>query len=244
VAVVNESFARYFFGNEDPIGRRFGRKKEGKNDTEIVGVVADGKSASLREKPKRFVYVPYTQRDDLGSMTFYLRSGTEAEALAARVPTVVRRVEPALPVTELRTMRAQISESLFAERLVAALSATFGLLATVLAALGLYGVMAYAVSLRTREIGIRMALGAPRGRVLAMVLRDVAILVGIGVALGLPGGYGLGRVLESQLFGLRALDLATFAIATGTLLLTALAAGFIPARRAVRVDPMVALRYE
>jgi predicted permease len=210
VAVVSESFARYFFGHEDPIGRRFGRKRDGKADTEIIGVVRDGKAGSLREETKRFVYVPYTQRNDLGSMTYYLRTGAEADALLGRLPVVVRRVDPGLPVTELRTMRAQISESLFAERLVAALSATFGLLATILAALGLYGVMAYAVSQRTREIGIRMALGAPRASVLGLVLRDVAVLVGTGVALGLPGGYGLGRLLESQLYGLRALDPVTF----------------------------------
>jgi predicted permease len=244
VAVVNETFARYFFGKEDPIGRRFGRKRDAKADTEIIGVVRDGKAGSLREQTKRFVYVPYTQRNDLGSMTFYVRSGAEAEMLLARAPAVVRRVEPTLPVTELRTMRAQIAESLFADRLVAALSATFGLLATVLAALGLYGVMAYAVSQRTREIGIRMALGAQRSNVLGMVLRDVAVLVGAGIVLGLPGGYGLGRVLQSQLYGLQALDPTTFGIATATLLVTALVAGYIPARRAVRVDPMVALRYE
>jgi predicted permease len=244
VAVVNESFARYFFGQEDPIGRRFGRKREGKFDTEIVGVVRDGKAASLREETKRFVYTPYAQRNVLDSMTFYVRSGADADTLMARVPALVRRVDPELPATQMRTMRAQIAQSLFAERMVAALSAAFGLLATILAALGLYGVMAYAVSRRTREIGIRMALGAPRASVLAMVLRDVAVLVGIGVALGLPGGYGLGRVLESQLYGLRALDPLTFAVATVTLVVTALLAGFIPARRAVRVDPMVALRYE
>ena len=160
------------------------------------------------------------------------------------MPGIVRQVDPTLPATQLRSMRAQIAESLFAERLVAALSATFGLLATVLAALGLYGVMAYAVSLRTREIGIRMALGARRTTVLAMVLGDVAVLVGIGVLLGLPGGYGLGRIVQSQLFGLKALDLTTFAVATATLLLTAFVAGYLPARRATRVDPMVALRYE
>jgi len=207
-------------------------------------VVPDGKAASLREKPKRFVYVPYAQRQELDSMTFYVRSGAEADALLGRVTGIVRQVDPTLPATQLRSMRAQIAESLFAERLVAALSATFGLLATVLAALGLYGVMAYAVSLRTREIGIRMALGARRTTVLAMVLGDVAVLVGIGVLLGLPGGYGLGRIVQSQLFGLKALDLTTFAVATATLLLTAFVAGYLPARRATRVDPMVALRYE
>jgi predicted permease len=244
VAVVSESFARYFFGSQDPIGRRFGRRKVGKSDTEIIGVVRDGKAASLREEVKRFAYVPYLQREELSSMTFYVRSAGGDDTLLGRVPGIVRQVDASLPATQLRSMRAQISESLFAERLVAALSATFGLLATVLAALGLYGVMAYAVSQRTREIGIRMALGARRSTVLGMVLRDVALLVGLGVALGLPGGYGLGRVVQSQLFGLRALDPATFAIATGTLLVTAFVAGYLPARRATRVDPMVALRYE
>jgi len=244
VAVVSESFARHYFGSEDPLGRRFGRRRVGKSDTEIVGVVRDGKAGSLREEAKRFVYMPYQQRPVLDAMTFYVRSGLEADTLLARVPAIVQAVDPTLPATELRSMRAQIAQSLFAERLVAGLSAAFGLLATVLAALGLYGVMAYAVSLRTREIGIRMALGANRRTVMAMVLTDVAVLVGLGIALGLPGGYGLGRVIESQLFGLRALDPATFAIATAALLLTALAAGYLPARRATRVDPMVALRYE
>jgi len=139
-------------------------------------------------------------------------------------------------------MRAQVRESLFVERMVATLSAAFGILATLLAALGLYGVMAFAVALRTREIGIRMALGAQRRDVLRMVLRDVALLVAIGVGLGLPGGYGMGRVVETQLFGLSARDPLTFAAATATLLLVALLAGYIPARRAAKVDPMVALR--
>jgi ABC-type antimicrobial peptide transport system permease subunit len=151
-------------------------------------------------------------------------------------------VDPDLPVSELKTMRAQVRESLFVERMVATLSAAFGILATLLAALGLYGVMAFAVALRTREIGIRMALGAQRRDVLRMVLRDVAVLVALGVALGLPGGYGVGRVIETQLFGLSARDPLTFAAATVTLLATALVAGYVPARRAAVVDPMVALR--
>jgi putative ABC transport system permease protein len=141
-------------------------------------------------------------------------------------------------------MRAQIGESLFVERLVAALSAAFGLLATLLAALGLYGVMSYAVSLRTREIGIRVALGADRATVLRMVLKEVAILALIGVGVGLPSGYGLGRLVETQLFGLTARDPLTFALATVTLLATALLAGYVPAARATRVHPMVALRYQ
>jgi ABC-type antimicrobial peptide transport system permease subunit len=128
--------------------------------------------------------------------------------------------------------------------MVASLSAAFGLLATLLAAVGLYGVMSYAVSLRTREIGIRVALGAERRTVLLMVLREVAVLAVIGIAIGLPSGYGLGRLVESQLFGMTARDPLTFAVATATLLVSALLAGYVPAARATRVDPLVALRYE
>jgi len=156
----------------------------------------------------------------------------------------VRRIDPALPVTDLKTMETQIGESLFVERMVAALSAAFGLLATALAAVGLYSVMSYAVALRTREIGLRVALGADGRAVLLMVLREVAVLAALGVAIGLPGGYGLGRLVESQLYGLTARDPLTFGVATLALVTTALVAGLVPAVRAARVDPMTALRYE
>jgi predicted permease len=242
VAVVNESFARVYFGGQ-ALGRRFGYGRGARHqDVEIVGVVRDGKAGSLREEQRRFVYLPHAQREVLGSMTFYARTAGEPDALVGRVHALVRAVDPDLPVSDLKTMRAQVRESLFVERMVAALSAAFGVLATLLAALGLYGVMAFAVALRTREIGIRMALGAQRRDVLRMVLRDVAVLVALGVALGLPGGYGIGRVVETQLFGLNARDPLTFAAATAALLVVALLAGYIPARRAARVDPMVALR--
>jgi ABC-type antimicrobial peptide transport system permease subunit len=160
------------------------------------------------------------------------------------VRRIVASLDANLPVTDMKTLPAQIAESLFVERLVAALSAAFGFLATLLAALGLYGVMSYAVGQRTREIGIRMALGAERRRVLRLVLREVALLAGLGIALGLPAGYGLGRLIESQLYGLAAHDPLTFAVATSALLLSAFLAGYLPAARAARVDPMVALRYE
>jgi len=242
VAVVNESFARRYFGGQ-AIGRRFGYGRPPRHqDVEIVGVVKDGKAVSLREEQRRFVFLSHAQREVLGGMTFYARTAGAPDALIGRVNGLVRGVDADLPVSELKTMRAQVRESLFVERMVAALSAAFGVLATLLAALGLYGVMAFAVALRTREIGIRMALGAQRRDVLRMVLRDVALLVAIGVALGLPGGYGMGRVVETQLFGLSARDPLTFAAATATLLLVALLAGYIPARRAAKVDPMVALR--
>jgi predicted permease len=245
VAVVNEVFARYFFKGESPVGRRFGLGRRADSlDYTIVGVVRDGKAATLREEPKRFAYTPFTQSGDLGGVTFYVRTAADVETLGPRLRRLVAEIDPQLPVTDMKTMQAQIRESLFVERLIATLSAAFGLLATFLAALGLYGVMSQAVAQRTREIGIRMALGAERRSVFAMVLRDVALLVGVGVALGLPGGYGLGRVIESQLFGLSARDPLTFGVATLALLAAALVAGYVPAARATRVDPVVALRYD
>jgi len=252
VAVVNEAFVRYFYENESPIGRRFGLGrtfKKGMPPEEaypitIVGVARDSKAASLREKQVRFVYMPYTQQTDIGSMTFYVRSPLDAAGLGNRVRMLVRQADPGLPVTDMKTMRAQIHESLFVERIVAVLSGAFGLLATLLAAIGLYGVMSYAVSLRTREIGIRVALGAERRTVLRMVLKEVAVLAALGVAVGLPSAYGLGRLVESQLYGLTARDPLTFALATAVLLTSAMLAGYVPAARATRVDPLVALRYE
>jgi predicted permease len=245
VAVVNEAFARYFYGKESPIGRRFGmgRRADGFPFT-IVGLVRDSKAASLREKPIRFVYVPYTQDKEIGQMTFYARSAIDPAVLGGQVRKLVRQADAGLPVTDLKTMQATIRESLFVDRMVASLSAGFGFLATLLAAIGLYGVMSYAVALRTREIGIRVALGAERRTVLLMVLKEVAVLALIGVAIGLPSGYGLGRLVESQLFGITARDPLTFALATATLLVSALLAGYFPAARATRVDPLVALRYE
>jgi predicted permease len=246
VAVVNETFARYFFGGQSPIGRHFGMGRHPSTglDYTIVGLVRDSKFTSLRQKPVRFVYLPYMQNESVGQVTFYVRSRLDPAALGAQVRALVRQADAGLPVTDMKTMQAQIRESLFVERMVASLSAAFGFLATLLAAVGLYGVMSYAVSLRTREIGIRVALGAERRTVLLMVLKEVAVLALVGVAIGLPSGYGLGRIVESQLYGLTARDPLTFALATSTLLASALLAGYVPARRATRVDPLVALRYE
>jgi predicted permease len=245
VAVVNEAFVRYFFKDRSPLGRRFGRaSRKDTFDIEIVGVVRDGKAATLREPPRRFVYVPYAQDEGIGGLTYYVRAKVDSDSFAAQLRAAVGRVDPTLPVTELKTMRAQIGESLFVERMVAALSSAFGLLATVLAAIGLYGVMSHAVAQRTRELGLRVALGADGRSLLMLVLKEVARLAAIGIAIGLPGGYGLGRVIESQLFGLDARDPLTFATATLALVATAVVAGLVPAVRAARVDPMTALRYE
>ncbi len=245
VAVVNEVFAHRFFETESPLGRRFGMGQRTTTfDYEIVGVVRDGKNASMREEPKPFVYVPFMQDDTVGGLTYYVRSSVKPDSFGAQLRAAVARVDPTLPVTGLKTMRAQIGESLFVERMVAALSAAFGLLATLLATIGLYGVTSYAVAERTREIGLRVALGAGRRSVLAMVLKDVAALCALGIAIGLPSGFGLGRLIESQLFGLSARDSFTFTTATLALVASVLVAGLVPAVRAARVDPMKALRYE
>jgi predicted permease len=245
VAVVNQAFARYYFKTGNPVGHRFGLGRRGEGyPVEIVGVVRDGKAASMREEPRRFVYMPYAQEESIGGLTYYVRSTVEPDSFGTQLRAAVGRVDPTLPVTGLKTMEAQIGESLFVERMVAALSAAFGLLATVLAAIGLYGVMSFAVVQRTREIGLRIALGADRRAVLTLVLREVAVLAALGIAIGLPGGYGLGKLIESQLFGLRARDPLTFGVATLALVTTAFVAGLVPAVRAARVDPMAALRYE
>jgi predicted permease len=245
VAIVNETMAKYFWGNENPIGKRFGwGRNDGTFPLEVVGVVRDSKFATLRDDVPRFVYTPWSQQESLDTMTFYVRMRGDAAGVPASVRQVVQRLDPNLPIFEMKTMEAQVDESLFLERLVASLSLLFGALATVLAAVGLYGVMSYTVSRRTREIGIRMALGAARSSVLWMVLREVAIMAAAGIVLGVPVAIGLSRFVQSQLYGLSPTDPATLAVATLVLGSVAMIAGYVPARRATRVDPMLALRYE
>jgi predicted permease len=244
VAIINETMAKYFFDGTNPLGRRFGFGRDSANAIEIVGVAKDVRSQGLRDVPPRFIYVPYRQSDELTSLTFYARAVGDPGAAVGQLRQAGQRLDPNQPHYDVRTMTAQVGESLFVERMVAALSVAFGALATLLAAVGLYGVMSYAVARRTREIGIRMALGAERGRVLWLVLREVAMLAGVGVVAGLFGAFYLTRQVESQLFGLSPNDPATLVGAVLLLLAVALLAGFVPARRATTIDPMVALRTE
>jgi ABC-type antimicrobial peptide transport system permease subunit len=190
------------------------------------------------------MFIPYLAGRFVAGMTIYVRTNMDASQFFSAVRGTVRGLDANLPLYAMRTINEQVSNSLLTERLVASLSTIFGILATLLATIGLYGVMAYTVARRTREIGIRMALGADRSKVVWLVMHDVALMAAIGIGIGLPGGIMLGRLVRAQLFGLAPTDPATLAAATAILAAVSLLAGYIPARRATSVDPTTALRYE
>lgn len=244
VAVVNESLAKHFFGRENPVGRKFGYGPEGVTDIEIIGVTKDAKYDSLRNDRVYVIYVPYLQEPSPGFISVDVRTAAAPEAVMPAIRREIAKVDSNLAVWDFKTMETQINESLFADRLIATLCACFGALATLLASVGLYGVTAFSVARRTREIGIRMALGAGRGNVLGMVLKEVAWMCLIGVGLGVPLAIALSRYLVSQLYGVAPTDLLTLIFAGLTMMFVSLAAGFLPARRAATVDPTIALRYE
>jgi predicted permease len=255
VAVVNQAMVRRFLPPGSPIGRRFGfGGPENARDIEIVGVVKDGKYHRLDEKTMPLAYLPMAQLPDSMHSARLLRDvelrvdPAAGEAAVAWVATQLRRAvaeeAPGLPVLSITTMTEQLTRARARERAVARLTGFFGALALLLAAIGLYGVMSYSVARRTGEIGLRMALGAPRGEVLALVMRETLLLVAIGVGTGLVATWALARLAASQLFGISAHDPATLVSATAALVLVAFLAGFLPARRAAVVEPMEALRYE
>ena len=245
--MVNEKFAKRFFRNaRNAIGRRvgFGVDPGTKMDMEIVGVFKDIKYTNLRDEIPIQMCIPYMANDHVGGMTVYVRTTMDSTQFFAAVRRKVQELDAQLPLYSVRTIDTQISNSLLVERLIASLSTAFGLLATLLATIGLYGVMAYTVERRTREIGIRMALGAFQKDVIWMVMREVLFLVAVGVAVGLTATIGLTRLVQTQLYGLTAHDPYTLALAALGLAAVAAAAGYIPAMRASRVDAMQALRYE
>jgi predicted permease len=245
VAIVNQSMATHFWPGKNPIGRRFSassRQPEGA--IEVIGVVRDAKFANLRGDVARFFYTPILQAEVIDTVTFYVRVRPGIGDPFAAARQTVQQLDPNLPVLDMKSMDEQVSDTLFTERLVALLAMFFGALATLLAAIGLYGVMSYTVSRRTREIGLRMALGAARGSVLWMVLREVIALTAAGIVLGVPAALAVSRLIEAQLFGLSSTDPLTLGAAAFTLTLIALLAGYLPAHRATRIDPMLALRTE
>ncbi len=244
VAIVNESFVKHYFKGDNPLGRKFGLSNEGPGDIEIIGVAKDTKYSSLRNEEFNLVYVPYLQNPTPGYISVDVRTAATPEAVMPAIRREIARVDSNLAVWDLKTMETQVNESLFAERLIAILCAAFGALATVLASVGLYGVTAFSVARRTREIGIRMALGAGRGNVLAMVLKEVAWMCVAGVCVGIPLAIGLSRYLVSQLYGVAPTDLLTLVFAALTMMGVSFVAGYLPARRAATVDPTIALRYE
>jgi len=246
VAIVNDKFAKQFFPGRSALGQHvgFGVAPNTRTEMEIVGVVKDIKYTALRDEIPIQMFVPYIAGTHVAEMTVYVRSTLDAGQMVSAIRAKVRGLDADLPLFNLRTLDEQISASLLIERLIATLSTVFGFLATLLATIGLYGVMAYTVSRRTREIGIRMALGAFQKDVLWLVMREVLVLVAIGVVAGLCAAIGLTRLVQSQLYGVTAHDPMTLALATLGLAVVACAAGYIPAIRASRVDAMEALRYE
>ncbi|HEV2247151.1 MAG TPA: FtsX-like permease family protein, partial [Terriglobia bacterium] len=245
VAVINETMARHYFGASNPLGQRFSLSGTS-GQIEIVGVVRNAKYHSLREATPRMAFLPFLQvpPSSLERMTYEVRAAGNPTTVIAAIRQAVRSMDKDLPLYGVNTVTEQVNESLMPERLVATLSTLFGLLALVLACVGLYGIMAYNVGRRTHELGIRMALGAEKRDVLRMVIGQGFRLALIGVLIGIAGALALTRFLASLLYGVKPTDPLTFIAVSLILIGVALLACYIPARRAAKVDPMVALRYE
>jgi len=243
VAIVNSRFAAHYFPGQSAIGKRLGQgdSPDTKLDVQIVGVVADALYEGPREGVHRQVFMPNWGKS---SAAVYVRTTSSASAAQSLVRNEVRKLDAAMPLYEVKTLQGQLDETLLTDRLVALLAASFGLLATVLASIGLYGVMAFVVARRRKELGIRLALGAQPGALLWLVMQEVLILLAIGLAVGIPTAIGLGQLVSTQLYGIRPHD-PGLAITTMVLLtVVSTAAGLIPARRASQIDPILALRYE
>jgi predicted permease len=243
VAIVNQAFAKKFNLGQAAVGKFMSMHGQDSLNIQIVGVVPNIKYSDVKDSVPPVFYLPWRQDTHVSGMYYYVRSARPA-ALLPQIRAVVKGIDPALPVEDLKTMPQQVRENVFLDRMLSTLSAAFAVLATLLAAVGLYGVLAYSVTQRTREIGVRMALGADALNVRVMVLRPLSVLMVIGGIVGLAGAFGLGRAASSLLYGLKGDDPMVFALALVALMMVALAAGYIPARRASEVDPVRALRYE
>jgi predicted permease len=243
IVVINEAAAKKYFPNENPVGQRFGSSLETTDQLEIVGVLRDAKYNSVRDPAPPTMYVPYLQAR-AGSAVIEVRTAGDPVSVTSGVREAVRQVEPNLPMMDVSTQLEQVERRFAQEKIFAQAYTLFGGLALLVASIGLFGLMSYAVARRTNEIGIRMALGAQRGDVMRQVLVESMILVAIGVGIGVAGSIGAGRFVSTLLYGLAPTDQLTIAAATGLMVAVSALAGFLPARRASRVDPMVALRYD
>lgn len=240
--IINEKMAKHFFGTVNALGKKIGL--EDTPDMTIVGVVKDAQYINLRENMRRHFYLPTTQESQLSNLTLHVKTTTEPKAVAELLRAQLKALDPHLPLYNIKTLSTEIDESLVQERLVTSLSAAFGVLATLLTALGLYGVLTFSVARRTREIGIRVALGAQRRDVFRMIMIRGVVLVGVGVAVGLAASFVLSRLISALLFGVAPNNVTTLAAVSAGLIAVALLACYLPARRATKVDPLVALRYE
>jgi hypothetical protein len=247
VAVVNETFVRHFFADpQQAIGHYIGPggMKNAKTDVQIVGVIKDARHMKVRDDVRQTVFNSYLQGPDPFSMQFYVRTWQAPQTAEGMIRQALHSLDPNLVLDGLHTMEEQIDDNLTAERMIALLASSFGILAALMAGVGLYGVLAYSTAQRTKEIGIRMALGGSRGTVVRMVLVEVLWLAGVSVAIALPLSLVLSRAVRSQLFGISSSDPLTLSVVTILVAGVALLSALLPAWRAAKVDPLVALRYE
>jgi predicted permease len=246
VAIVNDQFVKQYLQGRQPLGLHigFGANPGSETPVEIIGVVTTAKYTDMRSEPQAQLYFPFLEGPSVIGMTMYVRTPQKPEALAETMRQVVRELDPTLPVYNVRTVEEQVNRSLVNDRLIASLSSVLGTLATLLAMIGLYGVMSYTVARRTREIAIRMAFGARSRRVVSLIVQDTLALIALGVLIALPALWWLNRYVASELYGITPMDPATIATAIGILLCAAGVAVWVPSRRALRVSPMIALREE
>jgi predicted permease len=246
VAIVNESFARFYFGQQDPIGQHIGPiETQGPADYEIIGIAKAAKYGSLRERTPRFWYIPYEQHaviDD--NLTLYVRTAHDPLKQATTIRQAIRSIDANVPLLKVRTLDERIDDSIATDRMVAICSTFFGLLAVLLAAIGLYGTMTYSVVKRTKEIGIRMTLGAQLPDVIKPVMVEAATMLLVGLSVGVLWALALGRFVASLLFELKPADPLALLAASGLMTIVAFSAAYFPARRAARIDPMIALHYD
>jgi predicted permease len=243
VAIVNETFAKKFKLGRDAVGKHMSIGNDSL-DIEIIGLAKDSKYSQVKDSTPPVYVLPYRQFGRVTSNNFYVRSALPTDQIVRSIRSAMRGIDPNLPLEELKTLPEQVRENVFLDRMISTMSVSFAVLATLLAAIGLYGVLAYSVVQRTREIGVRMALGADGSRVRSMVLRQVGLMTLVGGVIGVAGAVALGKGAQSLLYELKGTDPIVFTIAAAALLAVAYAAGYVPARRASRIDPMQALRYE